>query len=151
MIAALQQSELGNKHFSKWDEKSKKVAIQKCGLAHSNFSNKASRNEILQHLSTTPLPTDHGEVLRMILELGLPPSGATSKQQFSFFLLSYLCDKMKFPPWEPIPIVEIIAPTSKQLVDTTRRVVLDRMFEDQVPFIYKGQRHSGVWSARRQV
>ena len=97
LIDELLAADLGKRHFSVWTSKEQHEAIRRCGLASSQFKNRTESTAILTHLHTTDLPTDHLAVLHLIAELGLPPSGARSKQQFSFYLLSFMCDKLDFP------------------------------------------------------
>lgn len=97
LIDELLAADLGKRHFSVWTSKEQDEAIRRCGLASSQFANRTEATAILTHLHTTDLPTDHLAVLLLIAEFGLPPSGARSKQQFSFYLLSFMCDKLKFP------------------------------------------------------
>ena len=97
LIDELLAADLGKRHFSVWTIKEQHEAIKRCGLASSQFKNRTESTAILTHLHTTELPTVHLAVLHLIAEFGLPPSGARSRQQFSFYLLSYMCNKLKFP------------------------------------------------------
>ena len=97
LIGELLGADLGNRHFSVWTLKEQHEAIRRCGLASSQCKSRTEATAMLRHLHTTDLPTDHLAVLHLIAELGLPPSGARSKQQFSFYLLSFMCDKLEFP------------------------------------------------------
>ena len=87
LIGELLGADLGNRHFSVWTLKEQHEAIRRCGLASSQCKSRKEATAMLRHLHTTDLPTDHLAVLHLIAELGLPPSGARSKQQFSFYLL----------------------------------------------------------------
>ena len=102
VINGMLAADLGKRHFSKWDTKAQQEVIRRCGLSTSSThyfkSNKSSRTALLTHLHTTPLPTVHLEVLLLIAELGLPPSGARSTQQFDYYLLSFMAEGMTFPP-----------------------------------------------------
>ena len=97
VINRMMNAERDNKHFTKWSEQAKKNVIHKCGLALSKCKNKSERNTMLTHLYNTKLPVDPTEVQRQIRLLGLPPSGASSLQQFAFYLLSFLCEELPFP------------------------------------------------------
>ena len=153
-IALLEQQPLGRKHFTKWNEKEKKRAIQMCGLASSKYKNAQERNAILQHLSETELPIDPGEVQRLIRGLGLPPSGSSSLQQFAFFLLSFMSESLPFPPWKPKPVMEIVMPTPELLAKaadaTIKRELGD---EDDCPHAHlkAGDDGARLWQFRRHV
>lgn len=150
LIEGLTNQPRGIRHFSKWSEKEKKGAIQRCGLASSKFSNAEERNKILKHLSQTELPVEHLAVLCMIKDLGLPPSGASSRQQFSFYLLSFLCEDLPFPPWTPEPLVKIVVPERKRILFLGTTVVQRRMFDSsEVPHAYLKQ--LALWSTRREA
>ena len=125
VIEGMLAADLGKRHLSKWEAKAQKAAIRSCGLSTSSNqyfkNNKASRTALLTHLHTTPLPTDRLSVLRLIAELGLPPSGARSTQQFAYYLLSFMTEGMQFPPWDPIPVITIVAPSQCRGIENIRR------------------------------
>ena len=131
IIDGLLAADLGKRHFSKWESKAQQEAIRRCGISTSSSpyfkNNKDGRTAMLTHLHNTPLPVDHLTVLRRIAELGLPPSGARSKQQFSYYLLSAMCEPLKFPPWEPIPLITIVPPNTDELVTSARSLCEERM------------------------
>ena len=146
--------DLGKRYFSKWEAKAQQEAIRRCGLAASSNqyfkNNKVSRTALLTSLHTTPLPTDHLTVLRKIAELGLPPSGARSTQQFAYYLLSFMAEGMQFPPWEPIPLITIVAPSPEQLRKAAERVVEECMQKKQTrPNFYLKQSNKRLWVERR--
>ena len=116
-IGELLAADLGKRHFAVWTFKEQSEAIRQCGIASSKCKNRPEAATLLQNLHTTHLPLDYLEVLRLIAHFGLPPSGARSRQQFAYYLLSFMCDKMKFPPWDPQPVISIIAPDHGKLCD----------------------------------
>lgn len=165
IIDGLLAADLGKRHFSKWDSKAQQEAIRRCGISTSSSpyykNNKNGRTAMLTHLHKTPLPVDHLSVLRRIAELGLPPSGARSKQQFSYYLLSYMCEQLKFPPWEPIPLITIVAPNADELCTSARSICEERMSAVTVkPHFYRPKermsavtvkQRESLWSARRSA
>ena len=94
VIADLLAADLGKRHFSQWESKAQQEDIRRCGLSSSGSKyhkdTKAGRIALLTHLHSTPLPTEHLPVLRLITDLGLPPSGARSRQQFTYYLLCFM-------------------------------------------------------------
>lgn len=154
VIDSMLAADLGKRHFSKWEAKAQQEAIRRCGLATSSNqyfkNNKASRTVLLTHLHRTPLPTEHLPVLRKIAELGLPPSGARSTQQFAFYLLSFMAEGMEFPPWDPIPLIKIVAPSTETLAKACRDICDERMQVATVkPNFYRKQANLSLWSDRR--
>ena len=110
---------------------------------------------LLENLHTTDLPLDHLQLLRLIAHFGLPPSGARSRQQFAYYLLSYMCDRMKFPPWDPQPVISIVAPDHQQLCDRVGPFMEERVtgLEDR-PHAYIHRPNNQVaktWQSRRQA
>ena len=152
IITRMMNAERENKHFTKWSEEAKKNAIRKCGIASSKFKNKTERDTMLTHLHSTNLPVDPSEVQRQIRLLGLPPSGARSLQQFAFYLLSFLCEALPFPPWRPIPIVTIVPPTITTLCEQARAVCKARI-PDEPPYAYRLQdgKLVDLWVLRRKM
>ena len=155
VIADLLARDLGKRHFSKWTAKEQEEAIRRCGLSSTTSkhykNNKAGRIALLTHLHSTPLPTEHLPVLRLIADLGLPPSGARSRQQFAYYLLCFMCDQLKFPPWEPIPLITIVPPTVEDLCTSARRLCEERMQPVTTkPNFYRIQAHASLWSQRRE-
>ena len=152
LIDELISTDLGKRHFSKWTGKEQEEAIRRCGLSSSKFANKRERIAILSHLHTTPLPTEHLCVLRLIADLGLPPSGARSKQQFVYYLLCFMCEKLKFPPWEPIPVLEIVPPTVTDVCEAARKLCAERIKPTTKPHFYRRDDTTGLlWSERREA
>ena len=129
LIEELLAADLGDRHFSVWTLKEQGEAIKRCGLASSQFKNRTETTEILTILHETELPTDHLTVLTLIAELGLPPSGARSKQQFSFYLLSFMCEKLKFPPWDPVPVLSVVVPKDEILRDQVSIICSERILD----------------------
>ena len=152
VITRMMNAERENKHFTKWSEQAKKNVIRKCGLALSKCKNKSERNTMLTHLYNTKLPVDPTEVQRQIRLLGLPPSGASSLQQFTFYLLSFLCEELPFPPWSPIPIVTIVPPTITMLCEQARAVCKARI-PDKTTYAYRLEdgKLADLWFSRRQM
>ena len=107
---------------------------------------------MLSHLHSTRLPVNPTEVQRQIGLLGLPPSGARSLQQFAFYLLSYLCEELPFPPWSPIPIITIVPPTISSLCEQARTICKARV-PDGPPYLYRLQdgNLADLWVSRRQM
>lgn len=154
LLDELIASDLAKRHFANWTAKEQEAAIRRCGLASSRFHNKSERTSILCNLHATALPIDPAEVDRLIIGLGLPPSGATSVQQFAYYLLSFMCDKMDFPPWNPQPVINIVEPPYEQLCAAARSVVKDRMQGELVkPHAYrlKNSEVRHLWTPRRQT
>ena len=152
LIDELLAADLGKRHFSKWTAKEQEELIRRCGLSPSQFKNKAERITILTHLHTTPLPTEHLCVLRLIADLGLPPSGARSKQQFVYYLLCFMCEKLKFPPWEPLPVVEIVQPNVTDMCLRARKLCTERINPTTKPHFYRRDDATGLlWSERREA
>lgn len=154
VITHLIHSDRGKLHFKKWTAKEKNAAISKCGLASSKYKNNHARDEILQVLHETALPVHPTEVQQLIKGLGLPPSGSSSLQQFSFFLLSYMSEKLPFPPWKPQPFISITPPTCIALSESIMTLCKARVNGiDQRPYIYSlttgGVGH--LWETRRKV
>ena len=155
VIDKLIDTDLTKRYFVKWNEKAKKKVIQLCGLTSSKYKNVNARNEILCHLHATELPVDPGEVQRMTNRLGLPPSGSSSLKQFAFFLLSFLCDKLPFPPWEPQPLIKLAPPSKEALIDVTKTICKGRVIQcvEERPWAYDIQesavRH--LWPTRFKV
>ena len=117
LINELVAADIGERHFSIWTKKEQDEVIRRYGLSSSQFKNRTEAATILTHLHTIDFQTDHLAVLTLIDELGLPPCGARSKQQFSFYLLSFMCEKLKFPPWDPLPVLNIVVPKHEVLSD----------------------------------
>ena len=153
LIGELLEADLGKRHFSKWTAKEQQEAIRRCGLSSSQFGNKSERIAILTHLHSTPLPTEHLCVLRLIADLGLPPSGARSKQQFVHYLLCFMCEKLKFPPWEPLPVLEIVRPSVSDMCISARKLCDERMpARTTKPHFYRRDETTGLlWSERRDA
>ena len=153
LLGSLLAADLGKRHFSQWTAKEQEEAIRRCGLSSSQHNNKRERIAILQHLHATPLPIVHIQVLRLIDDFGLPPSGARSKQQFSYYLLCYMCENLKFPPWDPQPIIKIIAPEVEELMVQSRSLLKTRLQPATTkPHFYRQSEDVGLlWSARRKL
>ena len=154
VIDGLLAVDIGKRHFSKWEAKAQQEAIRRCGLSTSSSqyfkNNKSSRIALLTHLHTTALPTVHIGVLRLIAELGLPPSGARSTQQFAYYLLSFMAEGMKFPPWDPIPLLTIVPPTTEELRIISESICEERMHEATVkPNFYRHPENESLWEGRR--
>ena len=153
LIADWINGPLGKKHFSAWTADFQKKAIQECGLASSKYGNAEKRISILGHLASTKLPTNPTEVQRQIRLLGLPPSGSSSLKQFAFYLLSFLCEELPFPPWKPIPIISLAVPDIKTLCEQTRIICKTHIPKiDSPPFAYEIQdgKLLPLWRSRRQ-
>ena len=86
-ITELLSAALGGRHFSVWTYKEQAEALRQCGIASSKCANRTEAATLLQNLHNTDLPLDHLQVLRLIADFGLPPSGARSKQQFAYYLV----------------------------------------------------------------
>lgn len=154
LIASWINGPLGKKHFSTWTADLQKSAIQQCGLASSKYTNAEKRNSILGHLANTKLPTNPAEVQRQIRLLGLPPSGSSSLQQFSFYLLSFLCEELPFPPWKPIPLITLAVPDIKTLCKEARIICKTHIPKiDRAPYVYEiqGGKLQPLWRSRRQA
>ena len=106
----------------------------------------------LIYIIPSKLPVHPPEVQRQIRLLGLPPSGASSLQQFSFYLLSFLCAELPFPPWTPIPIVTIVPPTTTALCEQALAVSKARVPEG-APYAYRVEegKLATLWVWRRQM
>ena len=155
LIEELLAADLGDRHFSVWTLKEQGETIKRCGLASSQFKNRTEMTEILTILHETELPTDHFEVLTLIADLGLPPSGARSKQQFSFYLLSFMCEKLKFPPWDPVPVLSVVVPKPEILRDQVSSICSERISDiNERPHAYIHRPNNQVaklWNSRRGV
>ena len=155
VIDGLLAADLGKRHFSKWESKAQEEAIRRCGLSSSGSkyhkNTKAGRTALLRHLHSTQLPTEHLPVLRLIADLGLPPSGARSRQQFAYYLLCFMCEELKFPPWEPIPLITIVPPAVDDLCIAARSLCEERMQSATTkPNFYRRQQNVSLWSERRE-
>lgn len=149
-ISALIDKDLNHRPFTKWSEDLKNRVIRECGLASSNYGNRNKRNDILQILATTELPLDAVQVQRLTDRLGLPPSGSSSEKQNAFYLLSFLSPDLKFPPWEPEPVISITPPTRDEL---HRRVIYicNERIKGDPPHIYRRAGMAHLWQERLQV
>ena len=92
----------GKKHFTKWTKNHQNMAIKACGLASSKYTNKSSRNKILEILSKTDLPTGIAEVWQKIKEMRINASNATSLQQRAYLLLYNMVSPAVRAAWSTV-------------------------------------------------
>ena len=133
------------------------MAIKACGLASSKYTNKSSRNKILEILSMADLPTGIAEVWQKIKEMRINASNATSLQQRAYLLLYNMVSPavragMEKPP-EPLPAREIQGPGRDLLSRQARFTLWDCMQKDvaRKSCAYYAPALRDLWIPRRQV
>ena len=140
------------RHFSRWKANEQKKVIQDCGLASSNYGNKAKRIEIISHLLSVDLPLDPRLVWSAIREQNLPLAGAKNPKQFALLLLEHMAEGMEISG-APEPAEVTTGPSAELLADTARCVLFDRIQPDtSVPWAYRQcDTLRKLWPLRRQV